>query len=202
MRRDPRLEIITEAVERLVPGATPAFMTVTVTETLPGTSNPDGTPHRHEWSGKPEDLGTRVFTALYGRPRAEETLSPLAQAEDAKRARDIVGEVGILMSAGSGLWSAPWYPARPGDLVHVAYEQAGATPAVGETYIVGDAGDGLMSLQLLAVSPGRPPEQEQFSGPYATEAADCPLYGLWFEAGPHRLTVVRDGRPVHIGGAR
>ncbi|MEU9349059.1 hypothetical protein AB0D74_48465 [Streptomyces sp. NPDC048278] len=208
MRRDPRLEIITEAIERLIPGATPAFLTVEVQETLPGTANPDGTPHKHAWTGKPEGLAEHIFTRLYGRPRPEEPLSPVAQAEDAKRRRDIVGEVGALMAAGSALESAPWYPVRPGDLVHIAYEAAGDTPASGETYIVdetsgpGDVPPGLMSLHLLAVSPGVPPEQAQFAGPFATEAADCPIYELWFEAGPHRLTIVRDGQVVHDGPSR
>ncbi|MEH0547322.1 hypothetical protein QA802_30815 [Streptomyces sp. B21-105] len=198
MRRDPRLEIITEAIERLIPGATPAFLAVTVTETLPGTGE-----QTHTWTGRPEGLATRVFTALYGRPRTEDQRSPLARAEDAKRARDIVGEAGALMAAGSALESAPWYPCRPGDLVHVHYEATPAVPAFGETYIVGDAGDGLMSLQQLAHTlPGTVEDAAGMTGCYAADAADCPVYGLWFEAGPHRLTIVRDGRPVHVGGAR
>lgn len=198
-RRDPRLEIITEAIEGLIPGATPAFLLVTVVEQLPGT----GETSVNTWSGKPEGLATKVFTALYGRPRTEEPRSPLAQAEDAKRARDLLGEIGALTAAGTALESAPWYPCRPGDLVHLHYPAAGDFPAFGETYIVGDAGDGLMSMQLLAHTlPDTVPYAAGMTGCYASEAGDCPIYELWFEAGPHLLTIVRDGRPVHVGGSR
>src|SRR5262249_371355 len=134
-----------------------------------------------------EAVAEQVFTALYGRPCIEEPLSPLAQAEDAKRRRDLVGELGALVSAGSALESAPWYPVRPGDLVHAHYEASGDNPAAGETYAVGDAGDGLMSLQLIAASPAMMGDPQQFAGPFDTEAADCPIYELWFEAGPQRL---------------
>ncbi|WP_340382260.1 hypothetical protein U5640_36225 [Streptomyces sp. SS7] len=205
-RRDPRLEILTEGIEDVIPGATPAYLTVTVTETFPGAPGPDGGPRTNTWTGTPEGLAQRQFTRLYGRPRTGEPRSPLAQAEDAKRARDILGEVGALMSAGAALESAPWYPCRPGDIVHLHYEAVGDVPLIparGETYIVGDAGDGLMSLRLLASS--APPTGETGDGEagcFASEAADCPVYEMWFEAGPHRLTIVRDGRPVHIGGAR
>ncbi|MEU0584561.1 hypothetical protein [Streptomyces sp. NPDC006132] len=192
MRRDPRLTIITEAIERLIPGATPAFLSVEVTETLPGTGE-----RRNTWTGRPDAVA--------------EQLSPLAQADKAKRARSIEGEISALMQAGVELTSAPWYPARPGDLVHVHYDQAGDWPAFGETYLVGDAsepGDSvprLMSLTLLAHTvPATVDEAEVagMTGCFAAEAADCPLYELWFEAGPQRLTIVRDGQVVHDGPAR
>ena len=280
MRRDdPRLEIIREAIERLIPRAAPAFVTVTVTETLAGTANPDGTPPEHTWTGRPDALAEQIFTALFGRPRdrAEASpratlsrtealkaitrvlkqpvenvpaadliygrplahvedperapgpwamqvdvlalriagalpladdagqASPLARAEDAKRRRDLAGELGVLMSAGDALESAPWYPCRPGDLVHVHYEAVGDVPlipAFGETYLIGDAGHGLLSVKLIAHSlPGGTEHAEGMVGCFAVEDADCPVYELWFEAGPHRLTIVRDGRVVH-GGAR
>ncbi|MFI1002023.1 hypothetical protein ACIP10_15515 [Streptomyces galbus] len=197
-RVDPRLEIMTETIERLVPGATPAFLSVTVTETLPDTTGHDGEPHKHTWTGPPQALAERLFTALHGRPRTEEPASPLAEAEGAKRRRDIVGEASALMSAGTALESAPWYPCRPGDIIHLHYPPAGDFPAFGETYLVGDAGDGLMSLQRLAHT--WPEDWSDGSGSgFLVEGADCPIYDLWFEAGPHLLTVVRDGRPVHVG---
>ncbi|WP_405960566.1 hypothetical protein OG235_24540 [Streptomyces sp. NBC_00024] len=281
MRRDdPRLEIIREAIERLIPRATPAYVTVTVTETLPGTAGHDGEPHQHTWTGRPDDLAEKIFTALFGRPRdrAEASprttlsrtealkaithvlkqpvedvpaadliygrplahiedpeqapnpwamqvdvlalriagalpltdeageASPLAQAEAAKRRRDLAGELSVLMSAGQALESAPWYPCRPGDLVHVHYEAVGdvpLVPAFGETYVIGDAGDGLLSMKLLAHSlPDGTEHAEGMVGCFAAEATDCPIYELWFEGGPHRLTIVRDGRVVHNGGAR
>ncbi|MFU0241694.1 hypothetical protein ACKI1J_38890 [Streptomyces scabiei] len=271
-RDDPRLAIIRETIQRLVPGSTPAFLTVTVTETLPHAASTDGTPHQNEWTGRPEDLAERLFTALYGRPRlaaAQEwergllniitraltdpqivgpevtydtdepvvhlhaaprqggwmtTLrqlaaavhaavlgsyvedSPLAQAEDAKSRRDLLGELSVLMSAGQELESAPWYPCRPGDLVHVRHETVGDVPlipAYGETYVIGDAGDGLMSMMLLAHTlPADTEDAELLVGYAAVETADCPVYRLWFEGGPHRLTIVRDGRVVHNGSAR
>lgn len=194
-RRDPRLEIITETLERLIPGATPAYLTITAVETLPSGEQVN------TWTGKPDGVAQRVFTALWGRPRTEQPRSPLAEAEDAKRRRDIFGEIGALTSAGRSLESAPWYPCRPGDIVHLHYEGAGVAPAHGETYLVGDAGDGLMSLRLIAHSAPRADETGDGTvGCFAAEAADCPVYEMWFEAGPHRLTIVRDGRPIHIGG--
>ncbi|WP_432135841.1 hypothetical protein [Streptomyces sp. bgisy154] len=203
-RNDPRLEIIAEALHSLVPGAAPAFLSVTLTETLPGTANPDGTPHTHTWTGRPESVAERVFTRLYGRPGIDRPQSPLAQAEDAKRRRDLTGELGALMSAGNALESAPWYPARPGDLVHIHYEATGDYAAFGETYVVEPIADwhGDLGLRLL---------HHTRTGPDAEDAVGCfapgdtigePLMGPWFEAGPHRLTIVRDGRPVHTGGAR
>ncbi|MFJ9381855.1 hypothetical protein [Streptomyces sp. NPDC101455] len=132
----------------------------------------------------------------------DEQLSPLAQAEDAKRARDLVGEVGILMSAGADLESAPWHPVRPGDLVHVHYETGGRSDAFGETYIVAAGQHGFLSMQLLAHTLPEGEDTAGLVGCFAVEDDPDPLMELWFEAGPHRLTIVRDGRPVHIGGAR
>ncbi|OSZ56277.1 hypothetical protein OQI_33825 [Streptomyces pharetrae CZA14] len=195
-RVDPRLQAITETLQKLIPGAAPAFLSVDVVEALPGPGEPC-----NKWTGTPAGLAERIYTALYGHPRTGEQLSPLAQAEDAKRARDIYAEIDALQQGHTDLTSAPWYPARPGDLVHVHYEQAGDFPAFGETYLVGDAGDGLMSLRLLThTSPLMADELDGSAGCFKAEACDCPLYELWFEAGPHRLTIVRDGQPVHIGG--
>ncbi|MFI2437436.1 hypothetical protein [Streptomyces sp. NPDC018693] len=193
-RNDPRLETITEALHSLIPRATPAFLSLTLTETLPGTGEQTNT-----WTGRVESVAERIFTRLYGRPGTPPALSPLAQAEDAKRRRDLAGELGALMQAGTALESAPWYPCRPGDLVHVHYEAVGDVPLIparGETYIVRDAGDGLMSMQLLADGSPQDTEPVDF---FVVEAADCPIYDLWMEAGPHRLTIVRDGLVVHDG---
>ena len=207
-RTDPRLEIMTEVIERLIPGAAPAQLTVTVTETLPGTVGHDGTPHKHTWTGRPDDVAEKVFTALYGRPRTEPEGSPLAQAEAAS---DLAAEAAILNRAHARLTTAPWHPLRPGDLVHIHYEPAGDMAAFGETYIVGDAGEPgdrkphLLSMVLLAHTlPDTTPEDDVkgMTGCYEAEACDDPLYTPWFEAGPQRLTIIRDGRVVHNGGAR
>ncbi|CBG73472.1 hypothetical protein SCAB_64691 [Streptomyces scabiei 87.22] len=186
---------MTKAIESLVPGSTPAFLTVTVTETLPGTAGHDGQPHKHTWTGRPDEVAERQFTALYGRPRTETEVSPLDPAET------------------DWMPSARWYPLRPGDLVHIHYEAglAGVPAAFGETYIVGDAGTPgdpvprLLSMVLLAHTlPDSTPEDDvkNLTGCYEAEAADDPLYAPWFEAKPHRLTIVRDGRVVHDGGAK
>lgn len=198
-RTDPRMTIITEAIERLIPGATPAFLSVQVTEQAP--AGPAG--GAHTWTGSPAAVAERVFTALYGRPAADAPPSPLAQAEAAKRARDIGAEITALHQADAALTGAHWHPLRPGDLVHVHYEQAGDFPAFGETYLVGDAGEGLMTLDLLAhTCPLMDDELRGSIGCFTAEASDDPLYELWFEAGPHRLTIVRDGQVVHLGGTR
>jgi len=204
MRRTVELRIITEALSKLGPHAPAAR----VWGRAPGANNDEGAAG-NVWAADIDDLALHICTRLYGRPDTETPLSPLARAAEAKRARDLGAEFGALTGAHDQLTSAPWYPARPGDLVHVHYEQAGEMPAFGETYIVGDAGEpgdasgGLMSLQLLAHTF---PDSEHLSagmvGCFASEASDEPLYEAWFEAGPHRLTIVRDGRPVHAGGAR
>ncbi|GGZ80451.1 hypothetical protein ACFOOM_07740 [Streptomyces echinoruber] len=196
MRRDPRLTIITEALQGLIPGATPALLTFEVKEAR-GT---DG--RMHTWTGRIGTVAERVYTALYGRPDAAVPASPLQQAEDAKARRDIVGEVAALTTGYAQLTTAPWHPSRQGDLVHIHYPQAGDFPAFGETYIVGDAGDGLLSLTLLSHTfPADDPDLATAVGCFASEASDEPLMELWFEAGPHLLTIVRDGQVVHHGAA-
>ncbi|WP_424862808.1 hypothetical protein [Streptomyces sp. MMS24-I29] len=42
-----------------------------------------------------------------------ENLSPLARAEEAKRRRDLVGEVDALVGGHRELTEASWYPSRP-----------------------------------------------------------------------------------------
>jgi hypothetical protein len=201
MRRSVELQIITEALSKMGPH-TPATR---IWGRAPGSSTEEGAAG-NVWAGDVHDVAVHIVTRLYGRPSATTAAaSPLAQAEDAKRARDIVGEIGALVDGERALQSAPWYPVRPGDLVHIAYEQAGQMAAFGETYLVADAGDGLSSMQLLAHTlpdTVSSPPAEGLVGCYAVEAADDPIYEAWFEAGPHRLTIIRDGRVVHNGGAR
>ncbi|WND33984.1 hypothetical protein RI578_06605 [Streptomyces sp. BB1-1-1] len=193
---DPRLQIMTETIEGLIPRATPAALSVAVTEALPGLGERSNT-----WTGSPAGHAERLFTALYGRPAAGDPLSPLAQAEDAKRARDIVGEMAALQRGHADLTAAPWYPARPGDLVHVHYEAGGLSDAFGETYLITAGTDGFLSMQLLCHTLSATEDAEGMVGCFAVDDDPDPLMELWFEAGPHRLTIVRDGRPVHSGGA-
>lgn len=194
---DTRLQAMTDTLESLIPGAAPAALSVTVTETLPGPGE-----RSNSWTGSPAALAEKLFTALYGHTTAREPRSPLAQAEDAKRARDIGAEVAALQRGHTDLTAAPWYPARPGDLVHVHYEAAGHMAAFGETYRIAAGSDGFLSMRLLCHTlPDDTEFLEGMVGCFAVDDDPDPLMELWFEAGPHRLTIVRDGRPVHIGGA-
>lgn len=147
-----------------------------------------------------EAVARRVHTALYGRPTAN---SPVEQAEEAKRRRDLGDEIDALMAGEQALQSAPWHPARPGDLVHVAYtEIPGVFEAYGETYLVESAEDGSEDLSLRLIADTVPAELGD-TGAFATDGDgdEDPIFALWFEAGPAALTIVRDGVVVH-GGAR
>ncbi|MEV6614240.1 hypothetical protein AB0N31_10530 [Streptomyces sp. NPDC051051] len=198
MRRTEALQIITRVLKKPVDDVVTADM---ISGYPAAYFDPQVTERPQPWAIQVDVLAMRIAAQL---PLSDDVdQSPLAQAEDAKRRRDLGGEIDALMKAGNALESAPWYPARPGDLVHVHYPAAGDFPAFGETYIVGDAGDGLLSLQPLAHTlPDTVEHAAGMVGCFATEAADEPLYELWFEAGPHLLTIVRDGRPVHTGGTR
>lgn len=197
-----RTALVTCAIADLIPGADPDSVTVQVTESLPGTANPDGTPHKHQWRGELRGFAERIATAVWGNADGPQE-SPLAQAEDAKRRRDIVGEVGALMDGYARLTTAPWHPVRPGDLVHVHYEAGGISAAFGETYLIGRGmADGFLSMQLLAHTLPESEDTAGLVGCFAVDDDPEPLSELWMEAGPHLLTVVRDGRVVHNGGAR
>lgn len=135
----------------------------------------------------------RIGKALYGIPAAP--ASPVAQAEEAKRRRDLVGELGALTQGYGELTSARWYPARAGDVLHIAYEAIGDVESFGETYVVVSDEHGLV-LKLLTHT-----GEEGAVGWYAPGVVDDPLLEPWMESGPHTLTVVRDGVVVH-GGAR
>lgn len=208
MRRRVELQIITEALSKLGPH-TPAAR---LWGRAPGASNDEGA-SGNVWAADIHDLAVHICTRLYGRSGATPQTSPLAHAAENKRARNLGWEVGGLMAADKELTSALWYPVRPGDLIHVHYrcERAGQmpTPAFGETYVIrsagehGDAAGGLLSMQLLAHTlPDTVDGAAGMTGCFAIEGADDPIYELWFEAGPHLLTIVRDGQVVHNGGAR
>lgn len=155
------------------------------------------------WVSDPHELALRIFTRLYGSPDTTIAESPLARAATARHQSGIEGEITALMDAGTELASAPWHPARSGDLLHVHYEQAGDMPPFGETYIIAELDDGWFSMQLLAhTCPDAIGAGLGMVGCFAADSVQDPLYTAWFEAGPHRLTIVRDGRPVHVGGAR
>lgn len=193
-RTDVRLRIITDVLRGLIPGANPLHMQVLVEETLP-----DQPGAHNAWVGPIHAVAEKVHTALYGAP--VDPASPLERSGAAKRRRDLPGEIDALMGGQRALESAPWYPARPGDVVHVAYDAIPPHfPAHGETYIVERPdGDGWFGLRLLThtrpASMGAP-------GDFAVDDDPDPLFTPWMEAGPHSLTIVRDGRVVHPGGVR
>ncbi|WP_067171131.1 hypothetical protein [Microtetraspora niveoalba] len=190
-RPDPRLRIITEALRQPVPNVAPADL-ITGSNISRFDDNVAHAPA--PWAMQVDMLANRIYTALFGRP-GEET-SPLEQAEVAKRRRDLGGEVAALMLGQRALEQAPWYPARPGDVMHVHYEATGLLPECGETYVVehSDAEGGLI-LRLVHYSP----EMAYPGGCFAPGLVDDPLMEAWIEVGPHRLTLVRDGRVVHAG---
>ncbi|MFJ9895272.1 hypothetical protein ACIQPR_18345 [Streptomyces sp. NPDC091280] len=196
MNRSVERQIITEALAKMGPHV-PATRIWGRAPSATGDMGAEG----NVWAGDVHDVAVHIATALYVR-LGERPLSPLAEADEAKRRRDIGAEVGALTAGYARLTSAPWYPARPGDLVLIAYELAGEFPPFGEAYAV-EAGQhkGMLSLRLLHASANGGQPVEGVAGVFAVEDALDPLSEPWMEAGPHRLTIVRDGRPVHIGGA-
>lgn len=194
MRRSVELQIITDALAKLGPH-TPAAR---IWGRAPGATGEQGA-EGNVYAGDVHDIALHIVTRLYGRPDAEPEASPLAQAEDAKRRRDLVGEVDALMGGGRSLEAAPWHPLRRGDVVHVHYEATSTMRAGGETYAV-EPRDGFpYDLQLCLI--GHTLDSDDMAGAFAPGPLSDPLYEAWFEAGPQRLTIVRDGRPVHIGAA-
>lgn len=199
MRRTEALKIITRVLKQPVddvPAADVIYGRALAHLQDPNSQAPN------PWAIQVDVLAMRIAAQLSLTDDAEQQ-NPVAQAEDAKRRRDLEGEISVLMSAGADLESAPWAPVRPGDLVHVHHEAGPLADAFGETYIVAAGAHGFLSMQLLAHTL---PEDTEFLegmvGCFAVEDDPDPLMELWFEVGAHRLTIVRDGRPVHIGPAR
>ncbi|WP_034088839.1 hypothetical protein [Streptacidiphilus albus] len=190
-RHDVQRDIITRTLEELIPRSVPARLTVKVTETFDA---PGGHPRQNTWEGSVHGLAERIATALYG--RRPETGSPLEQAEAAKQNRDLAGELGALMGGAAALQQQPWYPARPGDVVHIAYEAVHDLPGSGSTYLVQQNPDEPAFLALVAVA-----VSDTDGGVWATDGDPDPLFEMWMEAGGHRITVVRDGLTVHNGPA-
>ncbi|MGW7201849.1 hypothetical protein, partial [Streptomyces chryseus] len=206
MRRDARLQTITETLRKPLPHLPAADMICGATvPDIAAARAADGTlaEECRPWAMAAVMLAHHINAAL-DRLGDGDQASPLARAQGAKRDGDLAGELAALRDADATLNAAPWYPARHGDIVHVAYEQAGHCPAAGETYLVESHavlegrqdGDDLFRLRLLAHTHAPGPETDTAAA-FTVEAVDCPLYDLWFEAGPQRLTVVRDGRIVH-----
>lgn len=176
-RRTAHVRTITEALAALIPGAKPAHLTVTVTETSPldGACN--------TWTGDAYGLAERIATSLFGRPTGDHPTVP-----------------GQAPARYPQLNRQPWYPALAGDVVHVHYEGTPQAAVGGETYIVDRAAPGphpdeLLTLRLLCHT-----VPTEMAGWFAVGDSLYPLDPMWFEAGPARLTIVRNGRVVHAGG--
>lgn len=198
MRRTEALTIITQVLKQPVndvPAADLIYGRALVPIENPAAEAPQ------PWAMQVDVLALQIAARLPFTDDSEQ--SPLARAEDAKRRRDLGGEIAALQQGHTDLTSAPWYPAQPGDLIHVHYEAAGEMAAFGETYQITAGADGFLTMQVLCHTL---PEDTEFLadmvGCFAIEDDPDPLMALWFEAGPHRLTIIRNGRPVHIGGAR
>lgn len=85
--------------------------------------------------------GLRSYMDSHGplpTPAPAPAVSPLAAAEDAKRRRDIGGEIGALMAGAADLTAQPWAPLRRGDVVLVWLPDNGRSPAYGQTYLAVD----------------------------------------------------------------
>jgi hypothetical protein len=165
------------------------------------------------------DPGERLHIVATGPAAGGPESSPLAQAEDAKRRRDLGAEIGALQAGERELKTQPWYPLQPGDVVLCTLPPlvAGEEP-YGETYLAAadddprltdiDGGPMLrmvsgtdLALALAdAASAGDEDQGDDGDGEPADQAwtqPPCSFYDLWFEAGPAALTVIRAGRIVH-----
>jgi hypothetical protein len=147
--------------------------------------------------------GLRAYLSVVVDPTAPPAESPLARAGRAKRNRDILGELDALMDGEKALRAAPWYPLQTGDILHVHYEGTpgghyGAEPVmpeVGEAYLVEQENGDDPILRLLGAHPADIIGCTGASAPHG-------FFDMWFEAGAHRITVVRAGRVLHDGPSR
>ena len=198
---DPRVSLIAEALTHFAP-QDPA---VRIWGRAAGADDTTGAPG-NVWAGSPLDVAEDIVRHLNA---TTAPASPYAQADAAKQDGDFLRMAQALNRGYRELLDAPWYPPQPGDLVHVAYQPPGELEPFGETYAVRAAGDGdlLMSLHLVHHTYIRAAgcqgcEEVMGIGAFATGTATvAPLAEAWMEAGPHRLTIVRNGVVLHDGPA-
>lgn len=134
-------------------------------------------------ANRPPSAQVRRYLDIELRAEPEPAPSPLSLATDAKRRRDLLGEIGILQTADADLKAQPWLPLQRGDIVLVDYR----SPELGSTYLADgdDTREG--------------PELHLISARHQIGEQDWPvsLYELWFEAGPAALTIIRGGQIIH-----
>jgi hypothetical protein len=160
-------------------------------------------PNRHE-------PGARIY--VHAQPRPALADAPLARAEDAKRRRDLPGEIAILTGAQHDLDRQPWMPLRGGDVV-LTFAPPGrpGLDALSETHLALEDPDGFgiglrqvsTSYTTAAAGGEQCDEQHPDDEDQDDDEPDGPareyLYSiedLWFEWGPAALTVLRAGAVV------
>ncbi|MGW1193095.1 hypothetical protein [Streptomyces sp. NPDC002559] len=131
------------------------------------------------WAHGKLATGLTTVSCSCGEAGAAPRRSPLAEAGEAKRRRDLGAEVGALVGGHRALTGAPWYPSRPGDQLLVTMEAAGQSPCTTELYEV-TAIEGGLELRLVEVAPegaaggwyAGPPEEEILSEAVVIVAVD------------------------------
>lgn len=149
------------------------------------------------------DPGARVYVEADLPAAAPD--SPLSQATDAKRRRDLGAEIEILTAAGRDLESQPWMPLQPGDVVLTYQPDSGLTYAkLSETYLAVDDGFGWIELRQVAASYTNEMSAavDLHASASQAEAPTCSIDDLWFEWGPATITVIRAGTVVYGNPAK
>lgn len=121
--------------------------------------------------------------------------SPLSRAQDAKRRRNLAGEVAALTGGHNRLIRAPWYPAQAGDQLAITMEATETLPQWTEVYDVTEDG---RALRLLSEDAPEGIGGGWYSGAPELYGAD-PFETPWMEAGADRIAVIRRGSVVHQG---
>ncbi|MFJ4880881.1 hypothetical protein ACIP93_37525 [Streptomyces sp. NPDC088745] len=132
-----------------------------------------------------------------------EPTSPLEQAHQAKRARDLTGELTALTRGHEQLETASWAPTRIGDRVVLTVGASGGRPGHTETYEVVSSSDRdpiweETELRLVSHTAATDADAGWYAGPPEFGGGDA-IETAWMEAGPDRLAIIRGGVVVHQG---
>jgi hypothetical protein len=133
--------------------------------------------------GDEENRARRFLTSAGVRTAAAVPApSPLAAAEDAKRARDLAGEIDILTGADAELRRQRWTPLRPGDIVLSYLPGTIDVPAYGQTFLAVDDTDADGNALLREVSANQDPSGDV----PAPRDPDAVEYLLRYDTGDQR----------------